>query len=82
MASPEESRLPQLQKLVFWRQVNDLNVMAANTPFSLCTLTKHETDSFWVQKWSNNDTPWRALEREVGAPVFPQPMFQASRQSP
>jgi hypothetical protein len=54
---------------------------AADTPFAKSTQAQRGTDNFWFEKWSNSDTPWRALERDVSASVFPQPMFQARRHS-
>ncbi len=53
-----------------------ITMAASDTPIGKATMATHGSDDFWVEKWSNNDTPWRALERDVGAPVFPQPMFK------
>jgi hypothetical protein len=44
--------------------------------FATSSSSKERTDDFWVEKWKKMDTPWRALEREVGSPIFPNPMFQ------
>jgi hypothetical protein len=44
--------------------------------FATSSSSKEGTDEFWAEKWSKMDTPWRALEREVGSHTFPNPMFQ------